>query len=81
MQQRDLSLSLNKSRETHHWGRSLLYLVAYGFSVKEDFFLQEFKKTWREELEVLDIWLLGRTRSLEGGFQTVNLQHHPPDKA
>lgn len=41
-----------------------MYLVAYGLSVKQNFFLQKLKKTWREELEVLDIWLLRGTRSL-----------------
>lgn len=61
-------------------GRCSLYLVANGFPVKEDFFLQEFKKTWREELEVLNIWLLGRSRSLEDRFQTMNFHHHPDRK-
>lgn len=67
-------MSSNTSRDTlPHWDKRSLYLVANGFSVKKNFFLQEFKKTRREELKVLDIWLLGRTRRLEDGVQTMNI--------
>lgn len=40
------------------------YLVAYGLPVEQDLFLQKLKQTWREELEVLNVWLLRWTRSL-----------------
>lgn len=67
-------MSSNTSRDTlPHWDESSLYLVANGFSVEENFFLQEFKKTRREELKVLDIWLLGRTRRLGDRVQTMNI--------
>lgn len=67
-------MSSNPSRDTPpHWDKRSLYLVANGFSVEKNFFLQEFKKTRREELKVLDIWLLGRTRRLGDGVQTMNI--------
>lgn len=42
----------------------LSYFVADSLPIKENFFLQELKETRRKKLEVLDVWLLGGTRSL-----------------
>lgn len=40
------------------------YFVADGLPVKQNLLLQELEEAWGEELEVLDVWLLGGTRSL-----------------
>lgn len=58
-------------------GKTSLYLVPYRFPVKENFLFQKLKKTWREELEVLDIWLLGGPRSLGNGVKQTNVMPQP----
>lgn len=40
------------------------YFVADGLPVKQNLLLKEFKEARWKELEVLDVWLLGGTRSL-----------------
>ena len=49
------------------------YLVADRLSVVVDLFIQQLKQSRRIELEVLHIWLLGRSRCLQNKVQSSNV--------
>lgn len=52
------------------------HLVANSFSVVQDLLLEQLKKPRREELEVLDVGLFGRSRSLRRTERRVGISEN-----